>query len=148
MARPRKPKEAHVLNGTFRPDRHGDNPPARGVPVMPADLPAEAKTWWQTYVPDLVELGVAGSIDAPALQMLARWWAEYCEAIEQVGKTKDPELKRRWLAVAGDACKWVEKLGGKFGLTPVDRVRIKIEPPKAVDPMTEFLSAKPAKKKA
>lgn len=56
--RKRKPTELKVLEGTFRKDRHGDEPRVTGAfPVAPAHLSEAERHLWETFprVPWIVE---------------------------------------------------------------------------------------------
>jgi hypothetical protein len=57
--RHRKPLALHLLNGTYRPDRHGPLPPD-GVPAAPAvpGIPLD----WQPDATDLARLGAEGKV--------------------------------------------------------------------------------------
>jgi len=84
MPNPRKPLKQHKLDGTYRADRHGDRNPveAVGVPERPAGMPPLAASWWDSTVPKLIDLGVVGLIDGPALEHAAWAYALMREAYQ------------------------------------------------------------------
>ena len=76
MVRPRKPLNLLKATGAYRPDRHADRenaPQADGQPEMPHWLDEEARSCWQTTVPQLVAMGVASNVDSLALAGMCRW---------------------------------------------------------------------------
>ena len=76
MARPRKPLDVLKVTGAYRADRHADRenaPKPTGEPAMPQWLDEEASAFWQATVPELAAMGVARSVDGPALAGMCRW---------------------------------------------------------------------------
>src|SRR5262249_21180976 len=74
MGRPRKPIEKHLLDGTFRADRHGPVPDDAGsgpAPVKPADLDDLAGAFWDRVV--LLLAGIVRDRDGEQLAELCRW---------------------------------------------------------------------------
>lgn len=130
--RPRKPTAAHILDGTHRSDRHGeqaDQWQPDGAPKMPAWLNNDAQTLWQELSPRLVESNVATCVDAAELAALCDWWARYREAARVADGIKDKQSTKfyRLSILASMAWKNFATAGAKFGLNPSDRARLKID---------------------
>src|SRR4051812_14841340 len=85
----RKPLEKHILDNTYRADRHGpltpDDAPQQTPPVKPADLTGEAGKRWDQLTALL--LGVVRDRDAPLLAEACRFWAELKRVQTQLKKT-------------------------------------------------------------
>ena len=126
-----KPTSEHKRQGTFRDDRHGNRLDAAvkpGVPAKPDDLPAESAQLWDTVLKHLPE-GTASELDAAALEMCCRWFAEWkrCQRELESGEQSDGY---KWSIRAATASKQFSLLAGRFGLTPGDRTKLKVEPDK------------------
>jgi phage terminase small subunit len=123
VAYPRKPVAAHLADGTFRRDRHGDRwksePVATGKPKKPRGLPREGSKLWDKVVPELTSIGVVARIDSTCLAEMCRWYARYREMVDK------PELDYRMLVLATMAWKQFSQLAKRFGLTPADRATLK-----------------------
>lgn len=122
--RKKKPTEAHKLAGSYRADRHGgalDAILAASIPIKPSYLGPEASKIWDAIIATLPAAAVS-SLDTWALEQcavaaaLARWNAEYLQL--------DPSCEEAQKAFLKFSDKY-EKLGGRFGLTPADRAKIK-----------------------
>jgi P27 family predicted phage terminase small subunit len=76
----RKPKGLHVLQGTFRADRHlGDSPEApSGSPEAPGSLTGEMGAEWARMTARLAALGTLSSVDGALLWSYCRLWADAC----------------------------------------------------------------------
>jgi phage terminase small subunit len=126
MGRPRKPVEARILDGTYKPSRHGPPPDAGdevAPPAKPADLDGDAAVLWDTIVPMLAT--VARERDAPMLAELCWQWAEL-RRIKAVIAKKKPGAKgyNQLLVAAGICTDKFEKIASRFGLTPSDRAKL------------------------
>lgn len=130
MARPRKTKEQHDRDGSFRDDRHFETVEGEftgGSPVVPKWLNANQQRVWSTVV-DHIPGEYLGEIDTFALEMLAvsfkRWWEaeDKIDQLDDDAETKDEYMLQQ---VAGTRWKQVLTLLGKFGMTPRDRTYIK-----------------------
>ena len=130
MGRPRKPVAEHLLNGTYRADRHGDAPwMPDGAPVMPAWLSAEARTLWQSLVPSLT--GIATAVDSTELAALCDWWSIYRQTRVELDKIEDRQSTAYYklLQLAGMAWNNFSGIAAKFGLSPSDRAKLQVPPP-------------------
>ena len=143
--RPRKPTAKHKLEGTFRPDRHGDRGDLLldlpGSPQMPGGLNDDARELWLRVVTQLTRAKVAVEIDSSQLEAMCRWWARYlenerhaCEFAHDIeaGDVYEKRAKRAWDAF--------DKVAARFGLTPADRAKLKLPQDNSAktDPLKEF----------
>lgn len=132
MGRPRKPVTDHLVNGTYRPSRHGPvGDPVRNEPgqvcekppAKPRSLTGPAGDVWD----DLIAIlgGIVRKRDVPALADLCRWVARMqriAGTVDEMDPT-DPAFVKT-LTAAGIATTNFERYCSKFGLTPRDRVRL------------------------
>jgi P27 family predicted phage terminase small subunit len=131
--RPPKPLETHLLDGTHRADRHGDGSdhvPADGSPVMPATFTGEARALWETVVAGLVACKVARAVDTPALVMLCESWARYRKvsaALDALDPEQDSVAFGRLSRAAALHWQMFDKIAGRFGMTPADRMRLRVD---------------------
>jgi len=132
MGRPRKPIAQHLLDGTYREDRHGNSFLPDGEPVMPDWLSPEAQELWESIVPPLVKSGVATAVDAAELTALCDWWGLYRIARQSLASIEDRKSRPYYdtQILAGAAFKQFNTIASRFGLTPSDRARLQVaEPP-------------------
>jgi P27 family predicted phage terminase small subunit len=131
----RKPTALHVLDGTFRADRHNDAEPkpTAGAPSCPTWLDREAKAEWRRIVPELERLGLLTVVDRAALTCYCQAWSELNDA------TRVLKRAGRYQAVGEDghltphpalahqraAWKAVKDFCALFGLDPSSRTRLK-----------------------
>lgn len=133
MARQPKPLSLHIDQGTYRADRHGSLDsvvsPA-GVPTRPRSLKGEARKFWDRVVPGLVSSGVARACDTDTLTALCQWWARYVrysEALDTAECEPGSTEFGRIMTAASTSWEKFEKLAGRFGLTPADRMHLRVE---------------------
>lgn len=127
--RPRKPLEQHVLEGTYRADRHGPLPsgagglPSGAVPAKPRGLSGEAGRAWD----ELTRLlgGVLKASDGLMLSEAAKWmgWAREVEKLLKKLTPADDAFPRllRSRALCGTQ---LDRVLNRFGLTPADRAKL------------------------
>jgi phage terminase small subunit len=155
MGRPRKPIERHLLDGTYRADRHGplsDEPEEFAPPTKPAEMTPAAGEFWDKVVAMLA--GVVRDRDGPQLAQLCSWWALWQEAEAKLmaGSPGTIEYARTLNAVSV-ASQNFDRIAKRFGLTPADRAVLKVEhagPPKpkvATRPKTQLDAKGPPKPK-
>ncbi len=132
MALPRKPDALKLTDGTA--DRDGDLadvvlPP--GVPSKPDSLSKHAGELWDAIVPGLIECGAVAAIDGTMLAAMAEWHARYRQWAGPLDAGEpDDDGSRRRLMGACAAWKQFEGLASKFGLSPGDRARLRVQPVK------------------
>jgi hypothetical protein len=116
--RPKKSANQHALEGTFRPDRHGETnePSAEGEPFQIIALDGHALELWNQIVPRLVKMEIAKAIDSFALCTMCRLAASLNDILDDV---EIDEYKRSGAVAA--ILKQLNVYVEKFGLTPVDR---------------------------
>jgi phage terminase small subunit len=133
--RPRKPDNVKILQGTYRIDRDGEPcPPVEmpGRPTKPDDLTGEASAFWDKWVPQLCDLGVAREIDGPQLSLMCRYWAESKRthaAMAEAAIGDENYYRLSQIAVMLD--KQLRGLQDKFGLNPSDRSKLRVKAPQA-----------------
>jgi phage terminase small subunit len=118
----------HKLRGSFRRDRHANaaDVSADGAPEMPRGLDRHAKTLWKFLAGEAGFLvGVARRRDTPALTLLCRTWSLLCRSLDAANE--DPLDKNTRVAVTSYSVR-VEALFARFGLTPSDRAKLRVEP--------------------
>lgn len=130
-----KSVEAKILAGTFREDRDGSLESAvlaAGTPVKPADLSPEASAFWDANVPALVAKHGVGAQDTAELTAMAEWWGRYRRASAQLDRLKSlaTPTARKLSIQAADAFRCFNLIACRFGLTPADRTRLKVQPEK------------------
>lgn len=150
----RKSRALHVVQGTFRADRHAaeaPDPPA-GAPTAPGVLSGEAAAEWDRMIARLSTAKVLSTVDGPLLWNYCHVWADACRlqasadaltstwyekvTVDGAGaEHREPrvhpvfaQLKQYRLAL--------RVLLVEFGLTPLSRNRVKAlgETVPAVDP--------------
>lgn len=109
-----------------------DKTKADGLPVKPSDL-GVASAAWDDLV-GMIEPGILRRVDALQLRNLAELMT-YSKALaaSAMSDPTDPKKTRTWLSVVDQ----IRKLGGLFGLSPMDRCRLKID--KIDDEPDEFM---------
>jgi hypothetical protein len=96
---------------------------ADGVPFKPSDLGAATAAWDELLA--TIEPGILRRVDALQLRHLAELVTHSRNlAAAAMSDPSDAKKTRSWLAVVDQ----VRKLGGLYGLSPIDRCRLKIEP--------------------
>jgi P27 family predicted phage terminase small subunit len=150
--RPPKPKRLHILEGTFRQDRHGGNhpsPPA-GAPSCPTWLDREARAEWRRVVPVLDRLGLLAKVDRSAIAAYCTAWAELhwaTRTLAKVGRVYTTEggqvCPRPEVSMQRSALQHIRQFSALFGLDPATRSRIQVPDVQAArteqDELNEFL---------
>ena len=102
------------------------------APNMPADLSTAEQVIWRDLVPGIVRMGTVAAVDTPLLKDLVRALGRLDEAERDVdrrglliegerGAVKNPVIQ-----VARDYRASVLALSAKFGLSPIDRERLRL----------------------
>lgn len=110
MANYKKPASVHVLNGTYRPGKHGQEPEIeRGAPDKPIWLSKSAELEWDRVVPILEPAGYLAKSDAMALATYCELAAEFAAAPSEFRAGKIAQLRL---------------LMAELGLTPSGRAKM------------------------
>lgn len=122
-----KPLEQHLNDGTYRADRHGDESEhfrPSGSLERPDGLCGVAGELWDKLSADLVVVG--RRIDSVALASACEWYAVYRDAIDRVRKN-GTAAKGSYKAQTQAAMAWkqFDSIAKRFGLTPLDRLRLR-----------------------
>lgn len=139
--RPAKPKKLHILEGSFRKDRHGakgDAPSVAGDVIVP-DLEEHAKKMWGEVIGPLVKLGIVTSADVPAAQAMCESWGLMRRSFAALESDPCDKLARTAYTAY---CQLFDKFASRFGLTPADRQRLKFEKPPEKSAFQKFLDKK------
>jgi P27 family predicted phage terminase small subunit len=115
-----KSTQAHVLQGTFRKDRHGDGEtpePPIGRPKPPKQLNAEARAEWDRMVERLDTTRTLSIVDDGALYQYAKLFAETeaTEADQKENRRLAGLLKRKMTARL-DGARLIEAIKAVVGL--------------------------------
>ena len=105
--------------------------PAKGIPICPEWLLAEAKIEWKRLATVMDQMGVLTEADRAAFaaycQSYARW-KEAQEHIDSEGSTfetdKGYQQQTPWVGIANTNQKLMMQAASEFGLTPSARSRI------------------------
>lgn len=137
MSRPRKPSALKLVAGTERADRRNGNEPE---PLLlndlepPAHLRPNSAAVWRELAPMLRRAQVLTEMDVLALELLCDNVADYRQARAErdgslvVLSSKGSQMLDQ-LLIAQQACaKRAEVLMGRFGMDPVSRSRVMVDP--------------------
>ena len=113
-----------------------DASPTDNGPLKPSDLAPDVEAVWdelRTQIPS----GVLRSADAHQLRTLAELIVQSnALSAAAIKDPSEPRLTRIWLGVADQ----IRKLSALFGLSPMDRQRLKIEPETEPDEFQKMLA--------
>lgn len=147
MARPRKPTNLKIIQGTYRPDRANPNEPKPEIcsPEAPEFLSEKALQEWQRIAPILEGLGLLSQVDKMALaaycSAVARLWLAE-EQLKTEGLTVTNERGRRiknpLVDVANAAAKQISLFASQFGMSPSTRSGVSVKAPEKENPLAKF----------
>jgi P27 family predicted phage terminase small subunit len=149
--RGRKPHPDNIVRLRGNPSQHRRNPSVQ-VPATllqcPKHLHGEAREEWKRLAPKLYAAGLLTELDTTALAALCvaqATWREASRKIAEEGSTvPGPGGVLRtspWVRIANQALQQVRLFAGEFGMTPVARQRVKVEPPAPSDDFEDLLSS-------
>lgn len=136
----KKPRHLKVSQGTYRPDR--DNPhapefePLSSIPNPPKYFDDEAVEIWNRVAGELVNVRALTAVDVDQL-------AHYVTALQIIEQSTQQMRKRGgliqqpsrgkkspspWFQIFSQALTTVNQLSAKFGLSPVDRLKLVVKP--------------------
>jgi len=137
MSRPRKPTALKVVGGTARADRinaHEPEPNLLEDLAPPPHLTARSAVVWLELAPLLRKNMVLTEMDVLAFELLCDSVADYRHARAERGdslvttSSKGSQMLDQ-LLIAQQACaKRAETMMGRFGMDPVSRSRVMIDP--------------------
>lgn len=143
MTRGRLPTPTAVLKlqGTYRPCRRRNEPPARpGAPRAPKWLNAAARKEWHRLVPRLLERGLLEVVDRSTLVAYCTAFGELADAEQRLaeegstvitargGLQLSPQVRRATMAR-----QQLIRAAAEFGLSPSARCRVKASTARAMD---------------
>ena len=127
MGRHANPTKLAIMNGTFRLDRNKITPDAKGVPVKPAGLGRYGSPLWDAVVEHATSIG-AGACDSETLAGMCRWYDDYRRTRGALAKLPvNSRDFRATMYAAATAWRAFHDMASRFGLTPVDRAKLKFE---------------------
>ncbi len=100
-----------------------DKTKPNGLPSKPVDLGAAGDVWDELV--SMLEPGILRRVDCFQLQSLAQLIVQSrLLASQALSDPSDPKKNRSWLSTVDQ----VRKLSALFGLSPMDRSRLKVDP--------------------
>ena len=135
--RSRKPSMLKLVGGTDRADRrNGAEPEPELLSDLtpPAHMAERSAVVWRELAPMLRRLQVLTVADVIALEMLCDAVADYRLARATLGddfvthSAKGSEMISQWLVAKQMSSKRAEAFMGKFGMDPVSRSRVMVNP--------------------
>jgi hypothetical protein len=125
----------HKRDRTYRRDRHANRDEAgavHGKPKMPRRVPSSARWIWRLVVASYPAESLS-PLDSVALEGLCRWWARWHTFDSRLDT--EPGSKAEYLNAMLAVASWkqVEKLAVRFGMSVLDRCRLRTPPVKAKD---------------
>lgn len=140
MARPPKPAKLKALASDTpgvtaggRPLKQEPEPPL-AAGACPAHLKGVAREKWNHIAPILLNLKLLSELDLQVLEVFCQAFADWREANEHLAEDgtivelKSGQFLNLWKKVQNQAWVMMEKAGGRLGLSPVDRVRLAVDP--------------------
>lgn len=126
--RPPKSLEVLKMTGQFRADRHGEREASEvrlpsALPTKPEGLSEAASEHWDRIIEHIGKTGAVAEIDGEAIEMACRYWANWQKLMAICESDPLDRFARANLMAYGDA--WA-RLAAKLGLTPVDRMRLRV----------------------
>jgi hypothetical protein len=103
-----------------------------GGPIEPKDLRPETLAKWRFLI-SKIEPSILRAVDEIQLRILAELIVQVDRLAEQIATDPtDHRIRRLQLATA----QHISRLSALFGLSPADRMRMKLEPPEDPDELT------------
>ena len=133
--RPPKPTALKILQGNpgRRPLNKREPEPTLGKPEKPEGLGPYGEEIWDELIEQLIMMQVMSTADRRALELCARSYQEYRQALTQTDKKIS-------VTAASDAWKRCKSMLVEFGLTPSSRSRVKVVKASTPDPLEKFLA--------
>lgn len=164
MPNHRKPTKMHKMQGTYREDRHGgkepDPKPLKVAPEPPEHFNEYAKEEWYRVVPNLIQLGLVSEYDLGILEIGIEHYGIYRELWENIytevylDKAGRRRKRKRTLqqflenksvqnipevSMMKNSLQIYKDIIFRFGITPVERSKVKLDEKEEVSDMEKFL---------
>ena len=131
-----KPTAMHLVDGTYRADRHS---PPSGVPLTelpkaPRRLGPSGRSYWRAVGAELVRAAVITRLDLPALEALSATWERYTAARAAIARNGGPCYPAPNgllctlpdVAIENKSLVSLRHMWAEFGLTPSARQRARL----------------------
>lgn len=145
MPRARRPVEGRILDGSYKPSRHGPLPDTSDMPippVKPVGLKGDAARFWDELIATVGKY--SRDSDGMMLAVLSELCSERARVWAALRKTKPGAKGYNQLLVALGICTdKVDKIASRFGLTPSDRAKLRAE---QVGPVKAKVATRPRTK--
>ena len=133
MARPRKPTNLKVVQGTNRPHRNNNEPVVSlEAPECPDWLSKESKKYWEEISEQLVNVGLIGVVDGALFGLHCDSYGRLIEVSDQLKKMDDMldqtpnglEVQSALWQIRNKLWDQVLRSASEFGLSPAARSKI------------------------
>lgn len=115
----------------YRADRHaesGDAVPATGTPMPTRKLDAHGLCLWGAVVPGLIAAKIVGEADSQYLTDMCFWYSVHERAMKLVDEALEGGKIPTAVTAAAIAWDKFDKIASRFGLTPSDRAKLRVQP--------------------
>lgn len=138
----KKPTALKRIDGTYRKDRanHREPKPAPAESLEPPiPLDEHALKFWDYHASRLSKLNLLTELDVYALALASEWWSIHRRAMDGLKgdllheTESNGECCRPELAAAKQALGHLTTLMARFGMDPISRSKISVEPPEKKD---------------
>lgn len=160
----RKPRQAKIIQGTFRKDRNPNREPMPPVlptaPKPPAGMNRWARRMWKELISELMNQNLATTIDLVTLELCCDAYGMYKEAKDAIFHPRDAKTGKRFrrtlaqyllgrnsqtmpeMTTMKTGSQLFKAYMAEFGLSPASRNRINLPGPKdeGQDPMEKILN--------
>ena len=140
------PTALKLLRGNPGKRRLPEDEPKPGAPASaeaPAWLDSEAREFWDTYAPRLIELGLLTELDVELFADACSAHSLMLRAQARVGtKLLKDGRPNPLIRVARDAREQKNRILGQFGFSPATRAKLNVPGKPKVDPFEELLSGR------
>jgi len=134
--RPKKPTSLHVLQGTFRGDRHQtgakDETGADSIKTLraPKWLDAYGRQCWKAHAPWLQEKGLLTATESFLFSAVCERWSTYRRACDELKKLThsteaNGDIAKPQVAIAKTAFDQFKSGLAEFGVSPAMRSKVK-----------------------
>ena len=133
MARPKKPTNLKVVQGTNRPHRNNNEPlVSLEVPPCPEYLGKEAKKYWKEISEQLVNVGLIGVVDGALFGLHCDSYGRLIEVSDHLKKMDDMldqtpnglEVQSALWQIRNKLWDQVLRSASEFGLSPAARSKL------------------------